>query len=215
MRIEIVGGIASGKTTFAHAIRLTGIRAIYEDFSRNPFFLDFYRDPVRFSFQTEIAFLLQHYSAIDVALQSNTELCVADYSVILDLAYARVTLDSADLRVFEVVLDRVLEKIHMPELLVKLECTPMIELERIRARARPAEAAIQLSYLATLDEAANDVLGDHRFKGLNVLRIDSEKQDFRLDGKDRNDVVAGVLKQFPYSAGIEGSAGNGAKSLSG
>lgn len=206
-RIEICGGIASGKSTLVQAFELAGVQAIYENFNSNPFFEDFYRDPSSFAFQTEITYLLQHYSAIDVALQTKGGLVVADYSVILDLAYARVTLATADRRVFETVLDRVLEKIQMPQLLVKLECPPAIELQRIRARARPAETAIQLSYLAALNDAVNDALGDHRFKSLNVLRIDSEKKDFRPGGKDKEYVVAELLRQFPTSFGINMLAG--------
>lgn len=196
MRIEIVGGIASGKTTLARAIELTNIHTSYEDFESNPFYQDFYKNPSGFAFQTEITYLLQHYSAIEVAIRSKTERMAFDYSLVLDLVYARVTLDPPDLGVFEAVLDRVIEKIQLPQLIVKLECNPLTELQRIRARARPAEAAIQLSYLTALHDAANGGLLDPRFKGINVLRIDSEHRDFRPNGKDRDQVVDEILRQL-------------------
>lgn len=214
MRIELAGGIASGKSTLAHAIKGRGVRAIFEDFSSNPFFKDFYCNPLEFAFQTEITYLLQHFSAIDVAMQDATTLApiVSDYSIALDLAYARVTLSATDCRVFEVVLDRVLEKIRLPAVLVKLDCPPSVELQRIKARGRPAESAIELPYLESLRDALNDVLRDDRFKDINILRIDSESRDFRAHGSDRVAVVAEILEQLPKPLDKDALVTNIAKS---
>jgi deoxyadenosine/deoxycytidine kinase len=209
MRIEIVGGIASGKSTLTSVIAKTGVLAIFEDFSTNPFFEKFYGQPKQYAFETEITFMLQHYSQLNDALTSSSRAVAADFSLALDIAYARVTLDLDDRRVFEAVFDRVLEKIQTPQLLVKLECSPFVELQRIRARARPAESAIEISYLAALNDAVNDVLLDRRFKDLKVLRIDSEKRDFRPGGDDEIDVVSEVLSGFLDSSGENGLARHG------
>jgi deoxyadenosine/deoxycytidine kinase len=57
-RIEIAGGIASGKTTLARLLRKVGLQAIHEQFRKNPFFTAFYEDPGYTAFETEITFLL-------------------------------------------------------------------------------------------------------------------------------------------------------------
>lgn len=65
MRIEICGGIASGKTTLAKLLEENGIgKAIYENFEKNPFWEAFYKNPSKYAFETEIAFTLQHYHEI-------------------------------------------------------------------------------------------------------------------------------------------------------
>lgn len=193
MRIEVIGGIASGKSTLVSVISLKGPVAVYENFTENPFFECFYADPERYAFETEITYMLQHFSSIGDALHTGSASIAADFSTALDLAYARVTLGLGDLRVFETVFDRVLEKIGHPDLLIKLDCPPEVELARIRARARPAEKSIGLGYLAELNRAAEGVLDDPRFRGQEVVRIDSASLDFRPEGKDRAEVVAKIL----------------------
>lgn len=192
-RIEVCGGIASGKTTLGGEVSRLGANVAIEDFAANPFFRLFYSDPSRYAFETEVTYMLQHYSSIANILAIDRRPVVTDFSMALDLAYANVTLEATDLAVFETVFDHALTKIGWPDLLVKLDCAPEVELERIRERARPAERAITLDYLSKLNQSVEQVLTDRRFKGLKVLRIDSDKLDFRPEGRDRDAVVSRVF----------------------
>jgi deoxyadenosine/deoxycytidine kinase len=192
-RGEVLGGVASGKSTLAEALSGFGALSIYEEFAKNPFFQLFYADPARYSFETEITYMLQHYSSIANAEVADDQPLVADFSMALDLAYARVTLGADDLAVFETVFDHALSKIGLPDVLLKLDCPPEIELARIRTRARPAEQGITLDYLSRLNQSVEQVLLDRRFEGLDVLRIDSHMLDFRPEGRDRDAVVTRVL----------------------
>lgn len=193
MRIEIAGGIASGKSTLTEALALHDVVSIFENFAKNPFFGSFYRNPSRYAFETEITFMLQHYSSIADAVGSNKELVACDFSTALDLAYARLTLSCEDQVVFEAVFDRVLSKLKPPDLIVVLQCAPDTELHRIRERARTVEQAITLNYLAKLNKSLDRVLLDRRFSGLKTLRIDSGKMDFRPAGKEKDAVISRVL----------------------
>lgn len=91
MRIEICGGIAAGKTTLAQLLSQLGIVGVLEDFQSNPFWKPFYADPAGTAFETEISFLLQHYHEIKAAAKRGATF-VCDFSLLLDLAYAHVTL---------------------------------------------------------------------------------------------------------------------------
>ena len=65
MRIEICGGIASGKTSLAKLLEEHTIgTVIYEDFKVNPFWEAFYNNPGEYIFETELTFTLQHYHEI-------------------------------------------------------------------------------------------------------------------------------------------------------
>lgn len=194
VRIDISGVIASGKSTLAAAISNCGAFPVFEDFSRNPFFELFYSNPGRYAFEAEITYMLQHYSSIlDAKINGARPVVVVDFSLVLDLAYARVTLRPDELAVFETVFDHALSRIERPDFLIKLDCSPEVELARIRERARPAERTITLDYLRELNESVEQVLMDRRFEGQKVLRIDSNKLDFRPGGKDRETVVSRVL----------------------
>src|SRR5262245_59019820 len=95
-RIEIAGGIASGKTTLARLLGQSGrIKAVHEQFRKNPFFEAFYRDPAGTAFETELTFLLQHYHLQRKAMRLDGSYCV-DFSAVLDHAYACVTLGRID-----------------------------------------------------------------------------------------------------------------------
>lgn len=54
LRIEVCGGIASGKTSIATLINRIGIKSIFENFKINPFWEAFYSDPINYAFETEI-----------------------------------------------------------------------------------------------------------------------------------------------------------------
>jgi deoxyguanosine kinase len=192
-RIELAGGIASGKSTLVSALAHQRVETVFENFAANPFFDLFYAKPDRYAFETEVTYMLQHYSSIADAVDREQKFVAADFSMALDLAYARVTLGADDLDVFERVFDHVLAKIGRPDLLVKLDCSSKVELARIQARARPAEQSITIGYLDRLNESVEAVLRDNRFLGQAVLRIDSAELDFRPEGKDRDDVVSRIL----------------------
>ena len=52
VRIEICGGIASGKTTFAVLLNSLGYDPVYENFQSNPFWEAFYTVPEKYNFET-------------------------------------------------------------------------------------------------------------------------------------------------------------------
>jgi len=55
--IAIEGPIGVGKTSLAKLLsKKLGARLVLEDFEDNPFLPDFYNDPERFGFQTQLFF---------------------------------------------------------------------------------------------------------------------------------------------------------------
>ena len=60
--ICIEGVIGAGKTSLASMLgEYLDARVIYERPDENPFLEDFYTDPPRFAFQTQLFFLLSRY----------------------------------------------------------------------------------------------------------------------------------------------------------
>jgi len=196
-RIEICGGIASGKTTLARLLRRAGLIPIHENFRKNPFYLAFYRDPIGTAFEKKITFLLQHYHEEKKIISHHGIFCL-DFSLVLDHAYACVTLSTRDLRLFRTILERA--EAHLPRrsLLVHLTCPPQVELQRIRARRRDAERAITIEYLKNLNNALQA-----RIKKLprseNVLVVDSGNMDFA----HRQEAKTDVMRQIKEALGAK------------
>lgn len=201
MRIEVCGGIASGKTTLAAAEASLGLTPCHEQFQENPFLAKFYADVSAYAFETEITYLLQHYSQIREALP--TPRLATDFSLALDLAYAFVTLQPEDQQTFAAVLNRVVEKVGVPSLIVRLECDSRVERDRIKKRNRQPEQSVSLEYLDALDVAIDRALASHWSRSVPVIRIDSHSADFRVAGDGREPVlqqIAASIRSVTLSA---------------
>jgi deoxyadenosine/deoxycytidine kinase len=179
--IEICGGIASGKTTFATLSSIIGFEPIYESFSTNPFWDAFYSDPVKHAFETEISFTLQHYHQIKKQIESCKSI-VCDFSFLLDAAYAEMGLQGSQLAAFRTVYAEIKKELPPPALVIHLQCDPEIELARIRARGREVEKTITVEFLRSLNEAVTAQINKAK-EHVPILTIDSARNNF-VDDKD-------------------------------
>ncbi len=175
-RIEVCGGIASGKTTLAQLLVRSDVPGVFENFETNPFWKLFYAEPMRYAFETEVTFLLQHYSQLRDAEVQFDEF-VFDSSFVQDAAYAGVNLSGTKNAAFMAVHDEVVRSLSPPALLVHLRCPAEEELRRIRARGRPEESGIAKNYLETLDNEISRCVASARTQ-MPVLEIDSLRVDF-------------------------------------
>jgi deoxyadenosine/deoxycytidine kinase len=191
MRIEICGGIASGKTTLCNVVAGAGYKSILEDFHQNPFWSSFYRSPNFYAFETEVTFLLQHYSEVKAATLNIGEI-VCDFSFLQDWAYAETNLRGAQLEAFHAIYLQVLSEFPRPSLIVHLKCDADEELSRIRRRARSEEVNIDREYLESLNQAiANRVL--QFSERVPVLSIDSAVDNFADDVSTQRRVAMSIL----------------------
>lgn len=189
-RIEICGGIASGKTTLANLFARLNINLILENFQSNPFWRAFYADPIGTAFETEITFLLQHYHQIKTARKS-ASLIASDFSVYLDLAYAYVTLPEDKREIFLSVYREVEKELGAPSLLIHLKCDPEIELQRIRERGRAVENSITIEYLQKINTQLEKILVE-KAHPRKLLIINSGLLDFAHN----EDAQQSVLNQI-------------------
>ena len=197
-RIEICGGIASGKTTLANLLAKLNINPILESFQTNPFWRAFYADPKDTAFETEITFLLQHYHQIKIARKSGNTIA-SDFSMYLDLAYAHVTLPQDKREIFLSVHQEVEKELGAPTLLIHLKCDPKIELKRIRERGRDIENSITLEYLQQINTQLEKILVEKAHPN-KLLVINSDLLDFAHE----EDVKRSVLDQISANFSLEG-----------
>lgn len=196
-RIEICGGIASGKTTLAKRLVLGGILSNLERFRDNPFWRQFYRSPGTVAVETEITFLMQHYNQIKTSSE-NVQLQVCDFSIYLDRAYVDATLTQKQRHAFIAVYYQIIRELGTPTVLVYLQCGEYEQLRRVRRRRRDAEKGITLDYLHALNRALESHVSEIR-KNVNVVEIDSEIRDFARDDK----VTREVREEIYHALGAE------------
>lgn len=193
-RIEICGGIASGKTTFANLLTKLDIKPILENFQTNPFWRAFYADPIGTAFETEITFLLQHYHQIKTVGKSGGKI-VSDFSMYLDLAYAHVTLPQDKRDIFLSVYQEVEKELGVPILLIHLKCDPEIELKRIRERGRDVENSITIEYLQQINNQLEKILTEKAYPR-KPLVINSGLLDFAHDEDVKQSVLNKISTYF-------------------
>lgn len=188
-RIEICGGIASGKTTLSHVLEGEGFTVINERFQENPFLNKFYLESgIDNSFETEIVFTLLHYNSIK--LQKKQDMLVCDYSLFQDYCYAINNLNEEEFSIFKKMYDYLLKQINSANLIVYLECDVDCLLERIRKRGREMEQSISREYMVS-----NIAVIEKNLSMLsNVLVINSHKYNFIE--KDRQMVVDTILRRI-------------------
>jgi deoxyguanosine kinase len=187
-RVEICGGIASGKTTLCRLLQRAGLEAIFEEFHANPFWRLFYDNPSRYAFETEVTFILQHYSGVKSAAHQRI---ACDFSFLQDRAYAEINLADGQLSAFMAVYNQVIEELSAPSIIIHLECGAEEEMRRIRHRGRSGERRIELGYLNSVNVAVARSVNIIKNE-TSVLSIDSEKNDFAKDRAVQRRVVAHV-----------------------
>lgn len=184
LRIEICGGIASGKTSLTKLLEINNIgTSIYEDFESNPFWKPFYENPGKYIFETEFSFTLQHYH--EIKKQTTSGLLICDYSLLLDHAYAMIGLSGNKLNLYLQLLKEIYSDILTPDLIVYLKCSANEELNRIKNRNRSVETNMELSFLELLNDAINKEVK----KENKILTIDSEKYNFVNNEKDKKYII--------------------------
>ena len=104
--VAIEGPIAVGKTSLAKLLsERLGARLILEGFGENPFLSDFYEEPERYAFQTQLFFLLQRYQQQQELRQVDMfhNLLIADYMFVKDRLFASLNLDEKEMTLYDTV----------------------------------------------------------------------------------------------------------------
>jgi len=156
--IVVEGPIGVGKTTTAEALsRELKARLIREEVEENPFLIRFYKDMRSYAFQTQLYFLLSRYRQQQELQQQDLfrRNTVSDYLFAKDRLFAYLTLEEEELKLYERMHGLLNENILKPDLVLYLQASSEVLLDRVRARGRPYERAISSEYLEEVVRAYN------------------------------------------------------------
>ena len=176
MYVAIEGVIGVGKTTLARLLQSRfESDLLLEIFEENPFLSDFYADRARYAFQTQIFFLLSRYrqqnSTVPQILTQGKSL-LADYTFAKDALFASINLKGDELDMYHKVHQALGEKIPKPDMIVYLQASTEVLMQRIAFRDRPYERQMEKSYIGELNQAY-ETFFEKPYDDTPVLKIDT------------------------------------------
>ena len=151
--IAVSGPMGIGKTTAASFIaRELGYELMEENFSENPFVADAAKDPAHYAFQSEVFFLMEKYRQIIEAQERLTECgVVQDTPIQQDVySYGKALLHGDEWNLYHSLYLALEPQLIKPLLLVCLEASAEVNMERIRSRGRKFEQSVTADYIQQL-----------------------------------------------------------------
>jgi deoxyguanosine kinase len=200
--IAIEGVIGAGKTTLAHMLGETlQANVVLEQFEENPFLKDFYRDPDRYAFQTQIFFLLTRYKQQQKLFQADLfhKFLVTDYIFEKDKIFAYLNLEDEELKLYETLIAAIERSVTTPDIVVYLQSNVPRLMGNIRKRARSYEAEMSETYIKDLNEAYNYFF--FRYKATPLLIVNAVELDFVSDRAQYEDLVREIFR--PNRSAVE------------
>ena len=199
--IAVEGVIGAGKTSLAARLSQTlGAKAIYEEFEKNPFLEDFYGDPERYAFQTQLFFLMSRYKQQQQLHQFDLfqECVVSDYLFAKDRIFAHLNLEDRELFLYDRVASLLERDVPKPDLVVYLQSTTERLMENVRKRGRSYEKNMSVDYIKSLNEAYNRFF--FHYNDTPLLVINTTEIDFVNNRQDFLDLASQIMRSH---SGIE------------
>jgi deoxyadenosine/deoxycytidine kinase len=200
--IAVEGVIGAGKTTLCSMLGETlAAKVVLEKFEENPFLKDFYRDPERYAFQTQIFFLLTRYKQQQELFQADLfhRFLVTDYIFEKDKIFAYLNLQDEELKLYETLVGTIERSIPTPDIVVYLQSSLSRLMQNIRHRGRSYEAEMSEAYIRELNEAYNYFF--FRYKSARLLIVNASEMDFVNNTDHYEDLVREIFR--PNRAAVE------------
>lgn len=189
--IAIEGPIGVGKTSLARLVaQHLDARLVLEEFEENPFLADFYRDPERFAFQTQLWFLLSRYRQQQELQQLDlfSPLLVTDYMFTKDRLFASLTLNDKEMALYDRVASLLERDVANPDLVVYLQSDTNRLMANVRRRSRSYEVNMDWKYLDALNQLYNEFF--FRYDRGPLLIINANDLDFVNRPDDFEEIIA-------------------------
>jgi len=173
--VAIEGAIGAGKTGLAKILaEKMKARLILEETEENPFLPDFYKDRRRYSFQTQMFFLLLRHKQQQKLFATDLfhKKTVSDYLFDKDRIFAYVNLDQREFYLYEKLLALLEKDVPRPDLVIYLQASSEVLLKRIKKEGRPYEKNMDTDYVRALNEEYNHYFFHYTKTPLLVVNTD-------------------------------------------
>ena len=200
--IAVEGPIGVGKTTLVHLLsERFQARELLEIVEENPFLPLFYEDRERYSFQTQLFFLLSRFKQQEDILQGDLFSpggVVSDYLLVKDRLFANMNLKDKELVLYDRLWEILAPRAPKPDLVVLLMAQMDVLLHRISIRGREFEQSMDRDYL----EEVTRIYSEHflEYNESPLLVVDSSEVDFVHSKADQDHLIA-VIRE--HQGGVQ------------
>ena len=188
--IVVEGPIGVGKTSLVDLLseRLGG-RKLLEVADDNPFLPNFYKDPRRYAFQTQLWFLLNRFRQQQELGQFDLfrQTLLTDYLFAKDKIFAYLTLEDHELALYERVHTLLQVQVPTPDLVIFLQASTETLLQRIAIRGKAYEREMDRKYLEDLNAAYTHFF--FHYTASPLLVVNTSDIDFVKRREDLEDLV--------------------------
>ena len=188
--IAVEGPIGVGKTTLANKLAQSfQAELLLEAAAENPFLEKFYQDPKSGALPAQLYFLFQRTRQLQELRQGDmfAPNHIADYLMDKDRLFARVTLDTDELNLYEQVYNNLTIDAPVPDLVIYLQAPADILLKRIRKRGVSMEYTVTDEYLNKLSSAYTDFF--HYYNASPLLIVNASEIDLVNNDKDYHQLL--------------------------
>lgn len=188
--VAIEGSIGVGKTSLAKLLsEKLSARLVLETFQDNPFLADFYEEPDRFAFQTQLWFLLQRYQQQQELRQVDMfhTLLVSDYMFVKDRLFASLNLKEKEMSLYDSVANMMEKNVLHPDLVIFLQADTDTLMNNIKRRGREYEKNISWDYIDSLNQVYNEYF--FRYQETPLVIINTNNIDFVHSEQDLEEVI--------------------------
>ena len=187
--VAVEGAIGVGKSSLVDllAARFSAVKVLER--VENPFLRDFYKDRPGAAFQAQLFFLLNRCVQQQALAQTDLfhQVTICDYLFAKDKIFAYLNLDDSELMLYERLYIVISEKVPQPDLVIYLQASTDVLLDRIRGRKRDYESEISETYVNELNQAYNYFF--YHYTASPLLVINTSEIDFVHRDGDLDDLV--------------------------
>jgi deoxyguanosine kinase len=173
--IAVEGVIGVGKTSFAQMLaKRLEADLVTEEVFENPFLRDFYKNRRRYAFSCQLYFLLSRFRQQQDLLVRDlfAQRIVSDYLFAKDHIFAQVNLSERELALYERIAPVLSRDVARPDLVIYLQASTPVLMQRIRRRNLTFEKPIDDDYIAMLNQAYDYYFFNYTETPLLVVKTD-------------------------------------------
>ena len=204
MIVAVGGLIGTGKSTLVNKLADNNNYTIFEEpVDNNPFLVDYYKDPARWSFTLQVYYLWERYKQAQEAHMRSlrNETVVLDSSLYSDLAFALLQHNEGyftddEYKTYLNMHKIIAAQTAYPNVMLFLKANIDTVIKRINSRSRECESSIQKEYLLSLMNAYDIILNDLK-RHTDIVYIDANKSIDEVYS-DANSIINNYKNNFIY-----------------
>ena len=179
-----------GKTSLVKLLgKKLGAKMVLEEYENNPFLEDFYNDPERFAFQTQLFFLMSRYRQQQDLRQVDMfhNLLITDYMFVKDRLFASLNLDDKELSLYDTVANLLERNVLKPDMVIYLQADTQTLMRNIAKRGRDFETNMSFEYLDALSQVYTEYF--FKYQETPLIIINTNNIDFVNNNDDLEEVI--------------------------